>query len=188
MPKRQDLSGQKFNELTVLRYSHSHTQPGGQKRAIWWVQCSCGVEKQISTGTLKHSATVSCGHVGKNNRIIARKLPNNAAEKNYLYLSYKKRAEYTNRSFTLSKVEFLSLTEQNCFYCGTEPSNNRKSKSTTGITWKYNGLDRVDSNKGYELNNIVPCCWVCNRMKRDMKAQDFIIHAKKVAEYVEKRL
>lgn len=188
MPKRQDLTGQQINELTVLRYSHSHVQPSGQKRAMWLVRCSCGVEKLISTGTLKHGTTVSCGHVGKVNRVTARRLPDNAAEKNYLYISYKKRAEYTNKSFTLDKTEFVALAEQNCAYCGAEPSNNRKSKHIDGVVWKYNGLDRIDSSKGYDSDNVVACCWECNRMKRDMAAQDFLAHARKVAQHAEKRV
>ena len=41
-----------------------------------------------------------------------------------------------------------------CFYCGEYLDD------STGV-----GLDRCDNKKGYTLNNVVPCCARCNRMK-----------------------
>ena len=38
----------------------------------------------------------------------------------------------------------------------------------------YNGLDRVDNNKGYFEDNVVPCCGVCNKMKGTMKQEEFL--------------
>lgn len=37
-----------------------------------------------------------------------------------------------------------------------------------------NGVDRVDSSRGYDKENIVPCCKICNRSKSDMSESDFI--------------
>jgi len=37
----------------------------------------------------------------------------------------------------------------------------------------YNGLDRVDSSKHYTLDNVVPCCTVCNRAKSNLTVADF---------------
>lgn len=37
----------------------------------------------------------------------------------------------------------------------------------------YNGLDRVDSNKGYLKENVVPCCEICNKAKRDLSLCQF---------------
>jgi hypothetical protein len=30
------------------------------------------------------------------------------------------------------------------------------------------GLDRLDNEKGYSVDNIVPCCWNCNALKQDL--------------------
>lgn len=186
--KRIDLTGKIFGELTVLGYSHSHVQPSGQKRAMWDVRCSCGVEKKISTANLTSSHTVSCGHVGIESRRTARKLPDNQAEKNYLFLAYKHSAANRGIGFNLGKDEFLRKTQENCFYCGDEPKNSRRSKAQSGSPFLYNGIDRMDNTKGYEPWNIVACCVKCNYMKRDFTVTDFLAHLKKVIAHVEERV
>ena len=35
------------------------------------------------------------------------------------------------------------------------------------------GIDRVDSSKGYTEDNVVPCCWIHNKMKSDMTYGEF---------------
>ena len=37
----------------------------------------------------------------------------------------------------------------------------------------YNGIDRKNSNLGYSLENIVPCCFICNRGKSNMNYEDW---------------
>ena len=52
--KVQDLTGMKFNELTVLEYV-------GDKK--WRCKCSCGKETVVSSCHLKSGHTKSCGHL-----------------------------------------------------------------------------------------------------------------------------
>jgi hypothetical protein len=100
---------------------------------------------------------------------------------NQVFGSYRKRDEKRSFDFTITKEEFKNLTKQNCEYCGAEPNNILK-----GTTWGYNGdyiyngLDRVDSNKGYTLDNVVPCCKYCNFAKSDMTKEDFLSHMFKI--------
>jgi hypothetical protein len=42
------------------------------------------------------------------------------------------------------------------------------------------GLDRIDSTKGYSLNNVVCCCHKCNIMKLKMTTLDFSKHILKL--------
>lgn len=37
----------------------------------------------------------------------------------------------------------------------------------------YTGLDRRDSSRGYDLDNVVPCCRACNVAKNDMTVDEF---------------
>ena len=88
------------------------------------------------------------------------------------YNIYKKNAKRRNIDFNLTKEDFYFLTQQKCHYCGDIK--------------EYNGIDRIDSNKGYELNNCVPCCEICNKMKLDYSYDFWINHIKKVIKYVDK--
>lgn len=38
----------------------------------------------------------------------------------------------------------------------------------------YSGLDRVDSKRGYTLNNVVPACIICNRAKTDLTREEWV--------------
>ena len=66
--------------------------------------------------------------------------------------------------FELSKKEFNSIKSMNCYLCGKE--NNK------GHT---NGIDRIDSNKGYEIDNVLPCCANCNYLKKDYLINDLVL-------------
>lgn len=60
----------------------------------------------------------------------------------------------------LTFEEYKNLSEgKSCFYCdgkiGKQPTHGH-------------GLDRLDNNKGYIIDNVVPCCWDCNALKQDM--------------------
>jgi hypothetical protein len=52
------------------------------------------------------------------------------------------------------------------------PSTKKTARS--GEVYIYNGIDRVDSNIGYTLENCVPCCEAVNRMKMDLSKEEFI--------------
>ncbi|QVJ12735.1 hypothetical protein [Pseudomonas phage PSA11] len=162
----------------MLSFSHSHVQPSGQKRAVWNVKCSCGVEKQMSTGTLCHGTTISCGHIGREERAKARRLPDGEAAKNSLFLAYKHSAKCRGIAFNVSKEEFYSYAVGACHYCGDVNPQIHKGKCRTGFN--YCGIDRIDSSRGYETGNMVTCCGTCNMMKNAMPQEVFLGHIEKV--------
>lgn len=56
MAERNDLTGEKFNMLTVIEYSH--TQKG---RAYWKCKCDCENETFANSQNLKFNKVKSCG-------------------------------------------------------------------------------------------------------------------------------
>jgi len=72
---------------------------------------------------------------------------------------------HRNIPFNLSNEDIISIIEKPCIYCGKQHSG---------------GIDRVDSMKGYELDNVVPCCAICNRMKNNYTLEFFKNHIKKI--------
>ena len=72
------------------------------------------------------------------------------------YDSYKQRAAKKQLEFTLTMDEYNAITRKDCFICGKQ----------TDICHK-NGLDRMDSDKGYIVENLHSCCGECNYIKKD---------------------
>lgn len=56
MPKKIDLSGQRFFRLTAIR-EHGYRN----KKVWWWCRCDCGVEKEVAAATLRQGKAKSCG-------------------------------------------------------------------------------------------------------------------------------
>jgi hypothetical protein len=78
------------------------------------------------------------------------------------YSNYKRSAKYRRLSFSLSREQFIDLVNGNCFYCA--------NKETDTLT----GIDRKDSKLGYDLENCVSCCKICNYMKGSCQLNVFI--------------
>ena len=47
-----------------------------------------------------------------------------------------------------------------------------------------NGIDRIDSSKGYSVDNCVPCCAKCNYAKHDLSIDDFKNHIEKIYKHL----
>lgn len=86
----------------------------------------------------------------------------------YRFISYRNNAAQRNHEFLLTEEQFYTLIETpSCYYCGREV---------------YVGVDRLDSDKGYTLENCVPCCSVCNRIKNVFSERDFLSQIKLIYE------
>lgn len=90
---------------------------------------------------------------------------------------------YIKRGLTcnLSSEEVLKLIKSNCHYCGGGFSNTLNYiQPNFRYTFNHNGIDRIDSSKGYIKGNVVSCCKTCNVSKMDLSYDDFINHIKKI--------
>jgi hypothetical protein len=166
-----DLTGKKFGKWTVLH--HIESSPN------WLCRCVCGTVRAVGSSQLRRRLTKSCGCYKS---VLVRKAhakkhgsPTFAA----LFSTYKSGAKRRNLPFTLSQTFFRNITKQNCYYCGSKPSNKYKGSRTYGY-YIYNGLDRLNNNKGYVEKNCVPCCCICNRKKQAMSKTKFLNWIKRV--------
>ena len=87
------------------------------------------------------------------------------------FTGYIHSANDRNISFDLTKEQFNQLVLMPCFYCSS-----------------YNeleviGIDRINSNKNYSLDNCVACCKTCNFMKGTLSKNAFILQAHKIASH-----
>ncbi len=70
----------------------------------------------------------------------------------------KREAARRNLEWTLTYEDFEDLASNECFYCNGILGSCKNSGS---------GLDRVDNDKGYEYDNLRPCCVICNKIKNN---------------------
>lgn len=163
-----------YGKLTVLRRG-KNVRNIKFRGAFWECLCECGNIVHVSGGNLRSGATKSCGC----NHYTGITLEAGEAEFRQVIINYKRHAKNRGYSWKLSSEFAKKTMAKDCYYCGSKPSNTKKSKTNRG-DFHYNGIDRVDNTKDYTEDNVVPCCCICNRMKSDIKYSDFIMHIKKV--------
>lgn len=61
----EDLTGQHFGYLTVIRRAENHVSKSGNSFVAWECQCDCGNIVIVTAGHLKTGHTRSCGKCGK---------------------------------------------------------------------------------------------------------------------------
>lgn len=169
----KDISGQRFGKVIALKIVGTH--PTCQSK-MWECKCDCGKIFSTLGVSLRKGETKSCGclkkeinqKIGKESRCwrgyeeISKKFFNRI----------KSNASARNISFNLKIEEIWNLflkQEKKCAISGIELSFSPKSTGTLCTA----SLDRIDSKKGYVIDNVQ---WVhkkINIMKKDMSDKEF---------------
>lgn len=171
----------KFGKLTIIKKVADvhHTQRGSIYDAIWLCKCDCG--KYIETRgvnlqrTFRPKLTCGCEDSYKTRphqeRIIIG-----------YYKIYQTNARQDQKVFRLSFNQFVNIVNQNCIYCNIPPSTKRSNRQKNVQSILVNGIDRINNDLGYILDNCAPCCKKCNTMKTNMPIFEFITHIQKIYE------
>lgn len=164
----EESLGQTFGQLTVTELLGRAGKYHHRVKVI----CSCGTEKTALLADLRAGRTKTCRMPGKH-------LSKGGAAFQAIYRdSYKFRARQKGLAFELSEEQFRNLSQMNCHYCDAKPSGTSKSRYDVFV---YNGLDRKDSAQGYILDNVVPCCSICNHAKHTMSYDTFCAWLDRIA-------
>lgn len=156
-----DRAGERYGSLVAIEFVE--TTPKGR----WLCRCDCGGEKMALGPFLAKGITRHCGC----QRLQPNRLPPGTASRNACLRTYQRGARDRGLCWDLTGEDFDRLTSQDCFYCGYPPSNTYSGHSTPFV---YNGIDRVDNDLGYVIENVVPCCKACNQAKMAMTFDDFM--------------
>ncbi len=170
----KDLLGKRFGHLTVIAL----TDKRDWTSRVWLVRCDCGKTKGVRGSRLISGGCTSCGSCSK-------RKPYGLSSMNQRISSYKLTAKNRNTDYSLTDEEFHKITKSECFYCGSPPSNVANKPDTYG-EYIYNGIDRVDSGKGYFIGNVVPCCKRCNQAKNDMSQEEFFKWIRRIYKHYKK--
>lgn len=175
--ERANLTGRRIGRLLVIE---DLGVAGDSGFRLWGCICDCGKKKAIRSRELLKNDARSCGclqaemRATYGGRAASNKLPYGHASRNELLSSYKKSARDRNIEWHLSDEEFFEIVSSPCAYCGTPPDSIRKPNKGVNGEFTYSGVDRVDNGRGYFPDNVVSCCWNCNRAKGMMKKKDFL--------------
>lgn len=93
---------------------------------------------------------------------------------NGLFNKAKSQAVDRNLSWSITLEQYKNLRDQNCSYCS-------QPLPPAGV-----GLDRINSDKGYVLSNVVPCCSMCNSVKMHFSIKQLITHLPKMLKGLKK--
>jgi 5-methylcytosine-specific restriction endonuclease McrA len=169
-----DETGNRYGKLTVIKRMSSKG-----KRAAWLCKCDCGNEV-IKRGDHLRDGQKSCGRLCE--------LQKGKAAFNRMLIVVKHHAKKRGLEFKLTEEQVKKLNKSACFYCGLPSSNKVREYDNHGKhrcngVYEYNGIDRIDNNKGYVMDNCVPCCKVCNRAKNAMSMDDFLVWIQRLKSY-----
>lgn len=180
----RDLVGLRFGRLLVLEDSGERTSCGGVK---YRCLCDCGNHSITARSELINGRATSCGCYriekiresrknlkGKPCHPKRKYETNEERYANYVFRHIRQRAKTDNISFSLESKQVEKLIQSKCYYCNAEKTNKFKyPRFSEDYVYNYNGIDRIDSAKGYEEGNVVPCCKWCNQAKSTMSQKDF---------------
>jgi hypothetical protein len=176
--------GMKINRLTMVSYIDGE----------WICRCDCGEMTKVPTNNILNGNTKSCGclqleavrvalvSIHEGNRKLEPRLA--TAKKRWNDIRYTRDKDEGFITFE----QFFDLTSKNCTYCGIEPcqtwnafakKKNASQFSRDNGTWTYNGIDRIDSNVGYLIENCCTACFQCNNAKSNQTREDFLARVPK---------
>lgn len=185
----KDWTGQKFHRLTFIRPTDKRVRSG----IVWEAQCDCGttVEVMASDVVKKNATHKSCGCLSRETKVNNGKMRGTSSRR-YDPIISSARGVWGRTYKDIDFDTFYQLSQQSCDYCGSLPAathnigvSSKKCYSASELqlnegTFTYNGLDRVDSSRGHTVDNVVPCCWECNRMKGNRTREEFLAHNTKI--------
>lgn len=126
---------------------------------------NCTKEIKIQQGAIKSRTgkCMKCSHKGEPYKFIYNEL-----------LKTLKRRNKHQEDDLISFKEFLEIINtKKCHYCGENVNYNKHTRDNSGnhLSRAYQ-LDRKDNEIGYTKDNLVVCCWTCNRLKSNEFSYD----------------
>jgi dCMP deaminase len=173
-----DLTGKKFGALSVVEKSDKLTKTRG---VLWICKCDCGKEVQIPSNSLTSGNTLTCRD--RKNHPLAKwngeipachvsAIKQNAIKRN---LSFTVTPEFLWNLFLLQDRRCALSDVELTFTKGHNPAASRAIETTAS-------LDRIDSDRGYDADNVR---WVhkdLNRMRWALDDATFLEWCRKCLE------
>jgi hypothetical protein len=182
IPRKKDKRGRtNYTKGTKIEVDIKDLMPTSKVKVK--VKCeSCGIERKVYYDTLayrKNSQFIITGETlcvkCSNKKLFSGENSPFYKHGNNRFCEYRYNSQKRGIEFHLSIEEFENIVKQECYYCGGYSTDTNENS-------RGNGIDRMDSNKPYEISNCVPCCATCNFIKNNMPYSNFIKYIRRLYE------
>ena len=119
----------------------------------------CRKTERKEYSKLPHVIEKNKNYYQNNKEVIRKRLNDYYWTLTCQYHEYLKRSKKSKIEFNLSKGDCKNFYNVKCYYCGED--------------YKGLGIDRIDNNLGYIVENVRPCCKFCNFMKHTSTEFEF---------------
>lgn len=157
-----DLTGKKFNKLTVISRAESRRQPSGKLVTYWNCKCDCGNAAIVKGCNLKDGHTVSCG---------CSHIKHGYANKERLYETWK---NMKRRCYDHKNKRYEQYGGRGIIVC-KEWLDDYINFRTWAMANGYNDtltIDRINVNGNYEPGN---CRWSTMREQQNNVTRNRIL-------------
>lgn len=148
-----DLTGKKFEKLTVIKRADDHIQKNGRRRLRWECKCECGNIVIVSGDDIKKGHTKSCGCLLKTHGLTKTRL--------FSIMNHIK-----SRCYNKNHHAYNHYGGRGIKVCD-EWLNDFKSFYEWSMANGYSdnlSIDRIDVNGNYEPGN---CRWTNNKTQQN---------------------
>jgi len=99
---------------------------------------------------------------------------------------YRCKARQRGITWGLTVEQVKEIIHQKCYWCGYKRVNRVMTrKPRKSRVYRYSGIDRVNNKKSYTIDNVLPCCKVCNRAKGDLTLQQWHDYRTRIALFIQ---
>lgn len=177
-----DLLGYKFHWLKVIKKSKSK-----DGKVYWICKCKCGKEVELPTNSIRRNERKSCGCWVKSQEY---------SRSHYLWCGFgeihgkwwggiKRGATMRGHEFNLDIKEAWSLFKNQNGKCALSGVDLKFCKSIREAKDTTASLDRIDSSKGYTIDNVQWVHKTVNLMKQGLDMNEFKYWIKTIGENLE---
>lgn len=159
--KGKERIGEKHNHIEIIDYVLIPNDTIGEL-SYFIIKCECGeIFTKNRTSYRKIRNIISCGCLPD--------MPEDEAWKRiFKRWNDGRTSAKAHHECNLTLQQFIHFSKGNCFYCGVEPSRVTRIRG-----YLVNGIDRINSYIGYEVDNCVSCCTSCNLSKHIKSQEEF---------------
>lgn len=153
----------------------SRRSKSGSTYNVFYFECACGESIKAQSSQLKT-------HSGK-----CRKCTQKIRPYEHILNELKHTCKKKGYTFTITYEEFLTFIDRPCNYCDKKLAFNKHTRdSNSNYVSRAYQLDRKNNSLGYTIDNVVPCCWECNRLKSNIYSYEEFMRISVVLKQINK--